>query len=455
LMMVFGVSCSLSGCGDLFSSNDNGNEDASASDTGTDLTTDSTSDADTDTDTDGDTDTDSDTDTDTDIDTDTDTDTDSDTDTDTDTDSNIDTDTAQCISDDTGNMGCEEYHMCIDSVCRPCGDNSHCGPLCQPCEGSTPVCDTGDLEDMVDNIESRCVCTEESCAEATLCDISEGICRACIDDDHCGLECKKCEGEKSHCTEVDGVGECWCKIDDTTGLDSCNPDGSSGLRCNTDTGDCEECIKDDACGLACGACIEDGKRVCDGTSGVGTLSQCVECVTHEDCRSINVVGVEKESPLGLCTPEYTCTCHISPVVPDGGELDLSWECNSTELDCPDGYTCALDYGLHSVCLRRCDPELYSSATNGMICESRNTDSTSSIDVWVPATSCFAFNKFLENADCESHRDCRVGGDTGDDAECVEDKCTYYCFESDTRDPNRCPNSTCGWPSNLCEHPQTD
>ncbi len=371
------------------------------SDTDTDTDTDSDSDADTDTDTDTDSDTDTDADTDTDTDADTDSDTDSDTDADTDSDTDSDTD-ADTDSD-------------TDTDTDTCTVNDACGSSCTDCtaNSNTPVCVGG----------AQCGCAGGDCSTGRWCNADAGVageCYYCVVDEHCGTGCTACSGTTPVCKgATPAAASCVC--DDSP--DSCG----DYSYCVSD--ECEACNTNDACGKDCVDC-SGGEPHCDVDQDGGV---CVECANDAHCRVDGGVA-PWNSPLGLCTEDNTCTCWVSSE--DGF-------CSNTS-QCPSGlgFQCARDktgLNTHAVCLRSCSPA--SVSENGVACESRISDGPYDY-VWVPMTTCFAFNKFGTLCAGDDNV-CRISA-LLDDGSCENfggtDYCTYSCYDEDAGagDDEICP-----------------
>jgi len=201
---------------------------------------------------------------------------------------------------------------------------------------------------------------------------------------------------------------------------------ASGEWCDTHA--CRPCDDEAHCGAACSDCTgNDAARLCDVDAGA-----CVECFANDDCRDADAGAEALGSPLGLCTPDKTCTCWVATE---------TGTCTSTS--CPDGYACAQDMpgDNHYVCLRECSTA--ASAANGLACENRNTTSSPAL-VWAPMTTCYAFDKF--GADCSSGGAvCSVDGSSGiSDGACPDGVCTYSCWDGDSSEDSWCPEDvSCG------------
>jgi hypothetical protein len=263
--------------------------------------------------------------------------------------------------------------------------------------------DSDTFSDTESGSDTEGICFDNGDCDDSWCDTEHGECKPCTEDFACGAGCVVC-GEGVY----------------------------SGLpRCSS--GSCVEC-------LVSGDCSSE-QPVCD-TSG----NSCHECLSDSDCRT---EGSVFSSPVGVCTPDKTCTCWTPADAPDGA-------CTSSS--CPDGYTCAEDKPgtAHYVCLKECS-EL-SEPVTGIGCINRDTlPSHDSAPVWVPMTTCYAFSRF--GSDCESggladDNKCRINS-TLDDGRCEENgtlfTCTYSCWDGASGSDNWCPSGfTCDKTSNLCK-----
>jgi hypothetical protein len=242
-----------------------------------------------------------------------------------------------------------------------------------------------------------------------------------------------CEPEPG-CAELGwecGTGDNGCG----TSLDCDDEIGCAATGEWCDGHDCATCDTVDHCDDACTACPTTAPLCFAETAGeAGT---CVECTDDAGCRD---GAAPFDSPLGVCTPDHTCTCWVDTP---------TWECGSVS-DCPTGYACAQDItgSAHFVCLRSCVTAAVPE--NGMTCETRNTPTTPAL-VWAPMTTCFAFDKF--GSDCSGDVGmCSVDGTGGiADAFCPDGVCTYSCFDTSHHD-TWCPNGNCVDSNNYCEVP---
>ena len=388
-----------------------------------------------DTDTDIDSDTDVDTDSDTDVDTDSDADVDSDADTATGSDTRIDSDTLECIDGDSD--ACAAYHRCEGGACVPCRSSDACGEQCQPCQGEMRVCEstpkTGPFE------SSRCVCDDDSCGHGAYCG-PDGACAECNEDLHCGPSCEPCASDRPECVgENAATARCRCTGSIETNDDSCNPDGTTGEQCSSESGDCVRCASSEYCGAACQPCASS-TPTCDASSSEAV---CRECVTHDDCRDGEAPF---NSPLGICTADHTCTCWVK---------EARDACGSGSY-CPDGYACVLEFPGHSACLRLCESRT-DAPDNGLMCESMVTTDGATVTAWNTSTTCFAQNRLIRplTEPCISDDQCGVVETNGEvmDGECIGN-CTYPCLQEDSqgnkiRIEGLCPGNMCSSEESYC------
>jgi len=209
-------------------------------------------------------------------------------------------------------------------------------------------------------------------------------------------------------------------------IDCDAPGCDNGEWCDGHT--CALCNTADHCGTGetCATCTGTSTPVC-----AADASSCVECNINDDCRT----GESPfNSPLGLCTPDNTCTCWVS---------EETGSCN-TNADCPTGagYWCVREYddGLysHKICLKQCST--LSGYENGIGCINKVA-----ANVWAPATTCYAFNRVGtacngNDWDCSvDANDTEADGDIND-AVCRNSTCTYSCWD-ETHVDSLCPT----WP----------
>jgi hypothetical protein len=294
--------------------------------------------------------------------------------------------------------------------------------------------------------EGSCGCNDTSCGDGNFCNSGGDNCQACALNTACGMGCDNCQDRDQICV-TDGTPEgssCMECDPDTDAENTCG----AGRKCGTD-GACEACDEATACGPRCEPCGGD-TPFCDmdldadidsdsESEGKGV---CVECLTHDDCGT----GTPFNSPIGACSPEGTCTCWV----PQENET-----ASCTSGNCPPGTVCAVDFDTHYACLRPCDSADVGTLHDGMICDGRITAPAGGPSVWVPATSCFAFNKYRLRTECvgaNSDIFCSVDGHLGlEDGICLNSLCTYTCAAGND---DLCPTANCTT-NNYCVSPQPD
>ncbi len=269
------------------------------------------------------------------------------------------------------------------------------------------------------------------CTNGFACNTATGQCfDSCDGNDQRCAESHYCVGEdcvdkKSNGEDCANAGECASNYCDEI---CCDP---GGLCCKEQcSGTTPVCSTANTC-VACTAqdsCSEQYPATPVCKTGDGT---CVECVDTDDCRTD--VGVDGgvpalSSPLGICTTDNVCTCWVET------ETD---SCSSTA-DCPaDNFVCADDYETpdHKTCLRTCSAE---SLADGIACTNRATAESGPTRVWVPMTTCYAFDKLW--SDCPA-TECSVdGAGPLNDGFCINGKCTYNCWNGDVPDDDWCRGS---------------
>ncbi|MCP4604623.1 MAG: hypothetical protein GY847_29565, partial [Proteobacteria bacterium] len=347
------------------------------SDTDGDTDTDSDSDTDSDGDTDGDSDTDSDGDADTDSDTDSDGDSDTDSDGDADTDSDGDADTdSDTDTDSDSDTGCDGPEDCYNGF-KCDTSSSHCYVDCGK--------DTEEDDDL--------------CVEPYHCDNSN-----CEKDHDAGLSCV----ESSDCKTGNCTNDVCCASGQTCCDEPNDCTDAEASICSSTNHYCVSCSDEDLCSSQ-----YQNEPVCKTDAGV-----CVECTRQEHCRMVDAGNDPMNSPVGLCTPDNVCTCW--------GQ-NSTWNCTASS-QCPPDFHCALDYdgpGFHdhAFCLRSCTSE--SGPVNGLECGSRTIAESGKRLVWVPMTTCYAFDKYGETCS-GSDSDCSVLTSAPYDGKCDNLKCTYSC-----------------------------
>jgi len=152
---------------------------------------------------------------------------------------------AKCIDCDE-NHPCAPGKKCVDGACIQCEELGLCGPDCLECSEKMPDC-----------VEGKCVCNDESCGIAHVCE--NGGCVECTANDpaHCGGECQVCTGDAPHCK----AGGCtFCNTPQECGP-ACQQCGGETPLCKTDGTDCAQCLGSEDCaqGFVCqqNACVPD------------------------------------------------------------------------------------------------------------------------------------------------------------------------------------------------------
>lgn len=259
-------------------------------------------------------------------------------------------------------------------------------------------------------------CTGDTDCIGEWCDTAAKICKTCNQDNACGESCSACDTEHPYCSQ----------------------DGST----------CVQCEHDDHCGMS----FPDIPH-CDLNNKI-----CHECTTNTHCRpevdtEDTDVGMQYIyssddnpyiSPDGICSPDKTCTCWGSRT------QGLEGTCNS-DADCPQnlGYRCLRDFddqvNLHKICLRECTAQAPVNPVEGIECALKGT-----MYVWVPKTTCHAFNMLGE--DCSQNTNICSADNSGliSDSYCKSGLCTYNCNSSDNWCKHPLPNCGTQAPfTNLC------
>lgn len=244
----------------------------------------------------------------------------------------------RCGEEDSNEITIEIPAGCPDDCIYATVDCSDTCSLCEPerikiCPCDTPA-DCPDCETCVDNI---CITT---CPTGQFCLDSE-ICGEC-DDDHpcpCNSNCVSgfCEcppespyrDEKGCCSNCDATHPCDpCFI--------CTPDGcvpKDCEHCNTETGDCVECLNSTHCTEANTCCVADECVCCEGYIKDPSTGNCIlapDCIRDTDCSECQICN-----SLGKCA-EVTCpTGYIR--IP--GSPCCAKECDCEDPSCPRSENC--------------------------------------------------------------------------------------------------------------------
>ena len=183
--------------------------------------------------------------------------------------------------------------VCLSSNECGCNNNSECPSTNPFCSETLKVCTSK--------------CTKDSdCPEATpICDTTEGVCvecktkadckdeakPECLSNHICGCnESKECPDTKPFCDATQKV----C-IDKCTTNDECKAKDPSKPVCNTESGNCEECVEDTDC---------EGNKVCEKNTNT-----CVECTKDTDCEGNQACDLEKHTCYDTqkaVTPLFNC-----------------------------------------------------------------------------------------------------------------------------------------------------
>ena len=287
-------------------------------------------------------------------------------------------------------IGCESGSRCNEHACVSCNTDSHCGESCAVCGENGFVSKTRCFDDTDDTDFPVCV--------------------QCLTDADCPVDRPNCDPELHECFECFTNAHC---RPDTEIIQIVATDSDTGTDMDTDS--------------------DTSIDTNSATAGPDTDTAYIRDTEHP-----------WKSPLGVCTPDNTCTCWVP--TPDSEveniESELMVGC-MTNSECPsDEYNCLRDYYddtpvtplYHLACLRLCDAGEEGQISAGLEC--RSFDGT--VFAWIPMTTCFAFSKIYD--DCSSQTFiCSVDGNGNiNDAACLNGKCTYRCD-----DDNWCPESSSG------------
>jgi hypothetical protein len=166
---------------------------------------------------------------------------------------------------------------------------------------ATSAKDGGGTDEAGGDAGSPLPCGDDAtCGEGLRCEVSSGMCVACLGDTDCSGSRGKCDVARGICVECNGTTDCpqkeGCNLATKRCLDVCDGDDLcpvSGFSCVGTV--CAECTKSENCngsptGPLCdksiGRCVEctgnaqcpSSKPVCDRRSG-----RCVACVTSSEC----------------------------------------------------------------------------------------------------------------------------------------------------------------------------
>ncbi|MBN2527148.1 MAG: hypothetical protein JXR76_12210 [Deltaproteobacteria bacterium] len=328
-----------------------------------------------------------------------------------------------------------------DHQCQLCNTPEHCGSKCVTCGvgdyEQTPLC----FED-TDTTNTQCVAclTDSDCvtAAASYCDTESHTCHECVVHEHCRPE-----------IEVVVVAHVDTAVDTGTGVDT------------TTTADTSSATASDSDSATDTSTDSDTGADTDSIIDTGTIIEIIDTETDTQYRA----DTERPwlSPIGVCTPDKTCTCWVpSPTVEDTDERAVLVEDCEDDSDCPAGFECLLDFSngatAHSACLRLCDFSAETTMMNGLACILKDK-----YFAWAPATTCFALSRLgrdcVNEVGAPNFDFCRI--DTKfKDGDCVHDddtniwECTYKCLNNlSIGDNDWCPSGFfCGIPPdylNIC------
>lgn len=291
------------------------------------------------------------------------------------------------------------------------------------------------------NTTANSCATERDCQNPMLakCDPDQGLCVACVLDEHCGdgFVCLNgacepgCQGEHDRCPQgvcKPGVGCVACAVDShcgpgmvctnntcVPGCSAQNPACPSGLVCDSTRGQCVECLNGaqcpnaplNVCNPATGTCVQcagnadchDPTRpVCDPASNtcVGCLSntdcpngvcnnqRCVQCLSDAQCRGTTPRCNPTTNACVACLPGATDNC------PTGQYCRPDFRC---EQGCKSGADCPSGVCLPNHSCQACTADQQCAA--GHICQNGTCMGACS------ATSPCGANQTCCNGRCES------------------------------------------------------
>ena len=160
-------------------------------------------------------------------------------------------------------------------------------------------------------------CIDDTTCGGLRCEVSTGVCVACVGDKDCSGSRRRCDLTRGVCAECNATTDCPqradCNLATKRCLDVCDGDDLcpvSGFSCVgtvcvecTNSENCNGASTGPLCDMAIGRCVEctgnakcpAAKPVCDRRSG-----RCVACVTSAECGAGSV-----------CDPT-TLTCRPTP-----------------------------------------------------------------------------------------------------------------------------------------------
>jgi hypothetical protein len=170
-------------------------------------------------------------------------------------------------------------------------------------DGAAPETSTGD------DAGEHPPCTDDTTCAGLHCQVSSGMCVACVGDTDCSGARRHCDTSAGVCVECNSTVDC--------GL---------GRRCNVATKRCiDTCIdSDDPCAAA--------GFVCDGD-----LKLCIECKSSENCSEPNMPHV-CDLPIGRCV-ECTANAQCPSTKPVCDRRSGKCEACVTSAECASGAVC--------------------------------------------------------------------------------------------------------------------
>ncbi len=146
-------------------------------------------------------------------------------------------------------------------------------------------------------------CTEDTACGGLRCQVTTGVCVACLDDHDCAGALGRCDTVQGICVECNATTECpqrrGCDTVTKRCLDLCldgdDPCPASGFVCDGDRKICIECTTSANCvGSSNGG-------VCDVPIG-----RCVECTGNAQCPSIKPVCDRRSGRCAACVKSVEC-----------------------------------------------------------------------------------------------------------------------------------------------------
>ncbi|MBN2527149.1 MAG: hypothetical protein JXR76_12215 [Deltaproteobacteria bacterium] len=271
---------------------------------------------------------------------------------------------------------------------------------------------------------------------------TDHFCMICNNDEHCGDDCSACDTERPRCFDGDSCVEC---------LEDADCPNERPV-CDTASHSCHECLKNEHCRPQIVVARIDGDTDSNSDTNTDTESDSDTEPDFFDTDTVYAIDINKPwlSPIGVCTPDHTCTCWAP--TPERGDTDekeiLAKNCEET--GCPDGYKCLIDFEngarAHMACLRLCNLEFDDEMRNGLSC-----DQLGPYFAWKPVTTCFTYAKIGEDCLYEPWHTglpdgCRISKEIDGDAFCDINSdgfftCNYVCQNPTTfaADDNMCPD----------------